>query len=171
MAEWDEPRYFDTGYSPDLEVTKLDLYRLLNQFLASKVLSEQCDADGELNHAMYTLDPFFEVEATRILLSSAVIARVMDDKHKDLHKYDTTCGVLIPNIENPENTQKLDLRDACNKIIHAVTIKYDVEVEVHGMTQRYFNPHIYYYGTLGKKQWKAILNVVDYIKKYTDNVV
>ncbi|HHG3232889.1 TPA: hypothetical protein ACPVXW_004541 [Vibrio parahaemolyticus] len=171
MAEWENPRYFDNSYSPDLEVAKLDLYRLLNQFLASKTLSELCNADGELNHAMYTLDPFFEVEATRILLSSAVIARVIDDKHKDLHQYNTKSGILIPNLNEPENTVDLNLREACNKIIHADSIRYDVEVEVQGMTQRYFNPYIYYYGSLGKKRWKATLNVVDYVKNYTDNIV
>lgn len=132
MAEWDNPHYFDSGYSPDIEVTQLDLYRLLNQFLASNSLSTKCDEDGGgLFHAMYTLDKFFEIEATRILLSSAVIARVMDDKNKDLNQYNTSCGVLIPDLNNPSDATDLQLREACNKIIHAKTIKYDVEVESH----------------------------------------
>lgn len=171
MAEWDNPHYFDSGYSPDMEVTQLDLYRLLNQFLASKPLSTKCVKDGKLFHAMYMLDKFFEIEATKILLSSAVIARVMDDKNKDLSQYNTSCGILISDLNNPTETIDLQLREACNKIIHAKTIKYDVEVESHGYSQRYFNPYIYYYGSLGKKDWKVQLNVIDYVKNYIDNVV
>jgi len=171
MAEWENPKVFDSGYGPDVEITRLDLYRLLNQFLASKVLSEYCKKDQWLNHAMYSLDHFFEIEATRILLSSAVIARVIDDRDNHLKKLDTSCGDLIPDLDFPEKTVVLNLREACNKIIHATTIKYDVEVDVHGYDQRHFNPCIYYYGSRNGKKWKAILNVVDYVKRYTDNVI
>lgn len=171
MAEWENPYYFDSGYCPDIEVIRLDLYRLLNQFLASQSLSEKCDVDGELFHAMHSLDSFFEIESTRILLSSAVIARVLDDKNKDLKQYNTSCGVLTPDLNNPKEIVDLQLREACNKIIHATKIKYDVEVVRHGYTQRYFNPYIYYYGSLGKKHWKAKLSIIDYVKKFTDNVM
>lgn len=171
MAEWENPKIFDSSYGPDIEITRLDLYRLLNQFIASRRLSEMCADDPYLNHAMYALDHFFEIEATRILLSSAVIARVIDDRDGDLKNYDTTCGKLIKNLDNPNDVVDLNLREACNKIIHAKTIKYDVEVERHGYDQRLFNPYMYYYGSLNGKNWKAILNVVDYVKNYTDNVV
>lgn len=171
MAEWENPKIFDSSYGPDIETTRLDLYRLLNQFLASPKLSEMCKADGFLNHAMYALDHFFEIEATRILLSSAVIARVIDDRDGDLKDYDTTCGLLTKDLNKPNDSIDLNLREACNKIIHARTIKYDVEVEVQGYDQRLFNPYIYYYGNLNDKEWKATLNIVDYVKNYTDNVM
>ncbi len=171
MAESENPKIFDSSYGPDIEITRLDLYRLLNQFIASRRLSEMCADDPYLNHAMYALDHFFEIEATRILLSSAVIARVIDDRDGDLKNYDTTCGKLIKNLNNPNDVVDLNLREACNKIIHAKTIKYDVEVERQGYDQRLFNPYMYYYGSLNGKNWKAILNVVDYVKNYTDNVV
>lgn len=171
MAEWDNPKIFDSGYGPDIEITRLDLYRLLNQFLASRRLSEMCHDDPYLNHAMYALDHFFEIEATRILLSSAVIARVIDDRDGELKNYDTTCGTLIENLEHPDITENLHLREACNKIIHAKTIRYDVEVERHGYDQRLFNPYIYYYGSRNGKKWKATLDVVNYVKSFTDNVV
>ena len=171
MAEWENPKIFDSGYGPDVEIIRLDLYRLLNQFLASPLLSDMCDKDAHLNHAMYSLDHFFEIEATRILLSSAVIARVIDDRDNMLKEFDTGCGELIPNLDNPNHILDLNLRGACNKIIHAKTIKYDIEVGIQGYDQRVFKPYIYYYGSKGKTKWKATLNVVDYIKRYTDNVV
>jgi hypothetical protein len=95
MAEYTNRYPFDSisGYYPDIESTRIDLYRLLNQFLASKKLSDMCIDDGWLNHAMYSLDHFFEIEATRILLSSAVTARVIDDRDGDLEEYETTCCI------------------------------------------------------------------------------
>jgi hypothetical protein len=171
MSEWENSEIFHSGYGPDIEITRLDLYRLINQFLASKTLSNICEEDWFLSEAMSSLDHFFEVEATRILLSSAVIARVIDDRENHLKNFDTCCGKLIKNISNPEDISDLCLREACNKIIHAKKINYDVEVEIHGSTQRCFNPLIYYYGTHGSKKWKAILNVVDYVKHFTNNVI
>lgn len=173
MAEWNDPKIFnsDYNYRPDIETTRLDLYRLLNQFLASRKLSEMCKIDAFLNHAMYALDNFFEIEATRILLSSAVVARVIDDRDGDLKEYETKCGILTRDLKHPDNSIDLDLREACNKIIHARVIKYDIEVGIHGYDQRIFNPYIYYYGNHNGKEWKATLSIVDYVKNYTDNVM
>jgi len=169
MAEYINPEYFPSGYTPEMETTRLDLYRLMNQFLASKNVSELCESDGWLNEAMTHLDHFFENEATRILLSAAVLARVIDDRDGALKNYDTTCGELIPDLENPNNIIPLKLREACNKIIHATTIRYDVEVQYR--EQRYLNPFVYYYGKKGNTEWKATLNIIDFIKRYTLNVV
>jgi hypothetical protein len=171
MTEWENPKIYESGYGPDIEVIRLDLYRLLNQFIASKRLSELCEDDPYLNHAMYSLDHFFEIETTRILLSSAVIARVVDDRDKYLKDYNTKCGKLIEDLQREDVLKDLYLREACNKIIHAKTVRYDVEVERHGYDQRLFNPYMYYYGTYKGKQWKAILNVIEYVKVFTDNVV
>lgn len=168
MAEWKNPKIFGSSYDPDIEIIRLDLYRLLNQFLSSPHLSKMCKDDHELNHAMYALDHFFEIEATRILLTSAVIARVIDDRDGDLKDYDTTCGKLVKDLNSPNDIVDMNLREACNKIIHSKSIRYDVEVGQQGYDQRLFNPYMYY---LNGKEWKATLNVVDYVKNYTDNVV
>jgi len=171
VVEWDNPKIFESGYGPDLEVTRLDLYRLLNQFVASKSLAKLCESDAYLHHAMYLLDNFFETEATRILLSSAVVARVIDDRDNHLKDYETFCGKLIEDFSNSPKEIDLTLREACNKIIHAKAVKYDVEVNRPGFDQRYLNPFIYYYGEYRRKEWKAILNVIDYIRVYVDHVV
>lgn len=169
MAEHINPDYFPSGYTPEMENTRLDLYRLLNQFLASESVSNLCEEDGWLSEAMTHLDNFFENEATRILLSAAVLARVIDDRDDHLKQYDTVCGTLIKDINNPNDIVDLNLREACNKIIHATTVRYDVEV-VH-REQRYLNPYVYYYGKKGNKEWKATLRIIDFVKRYTLNVV
>ena len=169
MAEYINPSHFPSGYMPEMEPTRLDLYRLLNQFLASKNISDLCEEDAWLCEAMGNLDYFFENEAIRILLSAAVLARVIDDREHNLKNFDTDCGELIPDVKNPNNVIPLTLREACNKIIHATTIRYDVEV-VH-LEQRYLNPFVYYYGKKGKVEWKATLNVIDFVSRYTLNVV
>ena len=152
-----------------MDTTRLDLYRLLNQFLASKNISDLCDEDAWFCEAMGHLDHFFENEVIRILLSAAVLARVIDDRDGQLKNFDTKCGELQPDMDNPNNVIGLTLREACNKIIHATTIRYDVEVV--RLDKRYLNPFVYYYGKKGKTEWRATLNVIEFITRYTLNVV
>ena len=122
MSEYINPEFYQSGYAPEMETTRLDLYRLLNQFLASEHISNLCEDDAWFNEAIGHLDHYFENETTRILLSSAVLARVIDDRDNHLKDFDTKCGELITDLTNPNNVIDLNLREACNKIIHATTI-------------------------------------------------
>jgi hypothetical protein len=57
----------------------------------------------------------------------------------------------------------LGIREPCNKLIHAETVRFDVE-EVG--VQKYSNPTIYLYGTLNGKSWRAQLDVIKFCKAY-----
>ncbi len=57
----------------------------------------------------------------------------------------------------------LEIREACNKIIHAQKVRFDVE-EIG--VQKYMNPIIYLYGTLQNKEWRATLDVIKFCKEY-----
>ncbi len=61
--------------------------------------------------------------------------------------------------------QGLSLREACNKIIHATKIHFDVSENEIGVL--YVNPHIYLYGKKFDKDWKAKLDVLDFARMYT----
>ena len=154
---------FRSSYVIDGNSITLELYRLLSIFYSSKKFAS-------INNILHN-DPvaylleFQEPEITRILTSSAISARIVDDRdEKYLNDHDTICGDLISNLNNPKSFIPLSLREACNKIIHATKIHYDVlELET-GL--RYLNPTIYYYGKFKGKDWKAILNIEKYVFNY-----
>lgn len=150
------------GHLPNMQVVFLDLYRLLATFLASKNFAELRDEHG--------LDPISELqepemdEITRILISSAVTARIIDDRDSQyLSRKGTECGWLMEDLKDPDKKIDLSLREACNKIIHAKRIRTDLEKENY---KYYFNPLIYFYGEYKGRDWKACVDVIEYAKKY-----
>ncbi|HEY3524666.1 MAG TPA: hypothetical protein VGK47_00605 [Nitrososphaeraceae archaeon] len=164
MAEIEIPEGYPhrEGHLPNMQVVFLDLYRLLAIFLASKRFSELADEHG--------LDPISQLqepemdEITRILISSAVTARIIDDRDNQyLSKNNTECGWLIEDLRAPEKKINLSLREACNKIIHAKTIRTDLEKQNY---KSYFNPFIYFYGKYKGMDWKACVDIIEYAKKY-----
>lgn len=164
MAEVEIPENYPhrEGHLPDMQTVFLDLYRLLSIFLASRNFAELRNEHG-LDPISELQEPEFD-EITRILISSAVIARIIDDRDDHfLSKNDTECAWLIEDLTDEDTKIDLSLRDACNKIIHASKIRTDLEEENH---KSYFNPIIYFYGKRGNKEWKACLDIIDYAKKY-----
>ena len=150
------------GHLPDMQTVFLDLYRLLSIFLASKNFAELRNERG-LDPISELQEPEFD-EITRILISSAVIARIIDDRDNHfLSQNDTECGWLIEDLTKEEEKVHLSLREACSKIIHASKIRTDLELNNH---KSYFNPILYFYGKHGNKEWKACLNIIEYAKKY-----
>ncbi len=164
MAEVEIPENYPhrEGHLPDMQTVLLDLYRLLSIFLASKNFAELRNEDG--------FDPILELqepeedEITRILISSAVIARIIDDRDDHfLSESNTKCGWLINDLNNEENKVDLSLREACNKIIHATKIRTDLGKENY---KSFYNPIMYFYGKHGKNEWKASLDIIEYAKEY-----
>jgi hypothetical protein len=154
------------GHLPDMQVVFLDLYRLLTIFLASRHLAE-LRTETNIDPITALQDPEMD-EITRILISTAVIARIIDDRDNHfLSQQNTECGWLIKNLENPDENCDLTLREACNKIIHAKKIRTDLEVENH---KSYLNPMMYFYGTHRDIEWKACLDIVEFVKKYYENL-
>jgi hypothetical protein len=164
MAEIEIPKNYPNreGHLPDMQTVFLDLYRLLSIFLASKNFAELRSEHG-LDPISELQEPEFD-EITRILISSAVIARIIDDRDDNfLLENNTECGWLIEDLTNEDIKIDLSLRQACNKIIHATKIGTDLEKENY---KSYFNPFIYFYGKHGNKKWKACLDIIEYAKKY-----
>jgi hypothetical protein len=61
-------------------------------------------------------------------------------------------------------TLPLTIREAFNKIIHAMKIRFDVVLNEEG--QRYLEPFVYLYGKKGNVDWKATLDVMEYARAY-----
>jgi hypothetical protein len=61
----------------------------------------------------------------------------------------------------------LKLREACNKIIHATDIRFDVVTPDKANPDEedaYILPRLYLYGKKDRSDWRAVLSIVDFVK-------
>jgi hypothetical protein len=168
MAEYESPqaKVFGEGHHPNTETAFLELHRLLAIIFASKSFAELRRGTGEKWEAIDHPQQFESDEISRILLAVAITARVIDDRNnKVLDLVARDCGTLIDTDANSATETGLSLREACNKIIHAKKVRFDIsELDT---TETYLNPVIYLYGEWRKGQeWKAVLDVVTFAEEY-----
>jgi hypothetical protein len=161
------------GHLPNVPATLVELHRLVSIFLASKSFAGLIEVGAghaaELHDPIYKLQQVEEDEIARILLTLAITARVVDDaNNRALDLVAGSCGTLKANIHNPDELLPLELREACNKLIHAERRRFDVEHTEEG--RPYFTPTLYLYGAQGRVQWKATLDVIAFAKEYTSCV-
>jgi hypothetical protein len=104
---------------------------------------------------------FLGDEVTRIHVSSAVMLRILDDNNDGLIAFRRSCGKLQ---EDRSKARRIDLtlREACNKIIHARDVNWDVVRQQD--LDAYIRPFVYLYGSKGKLKWRTKLNLVDYVR-------
>ncbi|MDA9529936.1 hypothetical protein ACM42_16215 [Bradyrhizobium sp. CCBAU 25338] len=113
---------------------------------------------------------FFKTEVTRILISCAAGLRIRFDQSQgptDEQKAD--CGKLFPNwATDPKKVEVLTLREACNKIIHATDIRFDVVIPDAAINPdeegAYYLPQLYLYGSKGRNDWRAELSLIDFAR-------
>jgi hypothetical protein len=170
MAEYKNPQkgLIKEGHFPNTSNALLELYRLLALFLASKSFAAlRTNYPGEGFDPIYKIQEVEDDEITRLLLSLAITARVIDDREDRVFELvGSNCGRLEKDV-GTRDVEILDLREACNKIIHAKKVRGDVEEE-NGQT--YLNPFIYLYGEQNGKSWKATLDIVAFSKEYVSLV-
>lgn len=155
----------EKGYSFDLKRIRVELFHLLSIFLADEKYSQILIDE---NDPLWELASFGEPEVTRMLINSAVVGRVIDDREEYfLPKDNSHCGSLIRDIDNPAS-EGLSLREAFNKIIHATEFEL-VITEVDGKFS-YLEPIIHLLGSHGSQKWEAELNIVEYIREYSRHV-
>jgi hypothetical protein len=152
------------GHFPNTDNAVVELYRLLAIFLASRHFAELCEGyPGEGFDPIYKIQAVKEDEITRILLNLAVTARVIDDREQRAFELvGSNCGTLQKDLQRLD-IDDLEIREACNKLIHAKTVRFDVE-ELG--VQSYLNPVIYLYGNLQGKDWRAQLDIIKFCKEY-----
>ncbi len=142
-----------------------DIYQLLSFFLASRQIAEL-----EQSNLYGTNDPIFqfkEIERdliTNILISIAIKIRILDDRNP--FNFDTLtdyCGTITKDILNPIEMNGLGLRDACNKIIHARKVNFDVDSTKTG--QLFLHPYIYLEGTERKSTWQTNIDIIKFCRE------
>jgi len=165
MVEYEPPQpCMNEGHRPNTQHAVLELYRLLAIFLASKnFASIRTDYSGEEFDPINYIQSVESDEITRLLLNLSITARVIDDREGNfLAGLGTNCGKL-EKVSAIKSSEILTLRDACNKIIHAGKIRFD-SAQQDG--QRYLNPIVYLYGELHGKEWKATIDLIEFVKQY-----
>jgi hypothetical protein len=165
MAEYipEQPQRTE-GHFPNTSNVVVELHRLLAIFLASRRFAELCTGyPGERFDPIYKIQEVEADEITRILLNLAITARVVDDREQRIFELvGSDCGTLQRDTSK-EQIDQLDIREACNKLIHASTVRLDVDdIGV----QKFLNPTIYLYGSLFGKSWRAELDVIKFCKEY-----
>jgi hypothetical protein len=175
MAEFIPPQeeIVRPAHLPNVPGTLVELHRLASIFLASKGFASLIGAAAghaeELHDPVFRLQQIEEDEISRILLAPAITARVVDDANDCvLDLVAGSCGTRVNDTDNPVVSRPLELREACNKLIHAERRRFDVEHTAEG--RPYFTPTLYLYGLQGRTQWKATLDVIAFAKEYTSCV-
>lgn len=138
-----------------------DIYYLCAIFGASKnIYKNFFNPNRNLEYSNFHIFKDIEfTEAQKKLLSIAVVCRNelenIGNKSLDLED-DNICTLLIKNKKS-----KLNLRDTCNKIIHAKNIEF--EVSDSDKWSGYLKSEIYLYGVHGKENWKATIDIYKFI--------
>ena len=114
------------------------------------------------------LDEHEETVITRLLIETAVLIRMKDDLFEQQHGLPAGANKdIVGKLWTPKNSaqpDELNLREACNKVIHAKLINFDVEEKPHFFHSRYLNPWIFAYGTNQKGiEWKAQIQVAKWV--------
>jgi hypothetical protein len=116
----------------------------------------------------YLRNRFIEEEIPRLLISTAAASRVHDEHMSGLRNDDAemsfqpvsgSCGRLWPDALRSEHVD-LGLREACNKIVHALSI----EIQTEGAEETTpINPVAHLRGRLSRREWRCDLDLLSYV--------
>lgn len=153
-----------------------DAYRLLNAVLADNSIAHV--AVNKRDALVELRDRFVEDELVDLLIGTAVMNRAQDDHmsgpRSDASEIsfvpvDQPCGRLVNYLGTKKEAQiELTLREACNKIIHSDQIIVETR-EVADTAFPPMPPIVFIFGTLGKNEWRAELDIVDYVRATVKN--
>lgn len=174
MAEKVPPPRSVNSHRLGHEAFFLDVYRLLSHFLASPSIAALEDGSSQRPLSTFvTVNE--EAEISRLLVGIAAYYRVKYDdgtwEHGFwLHKDFQGVGELNEDLSGSQVPEKLEFKEACNKIIHAKRLHFDVEVDPNTKSE-YLAPVLHLYGDKGKKQWKAKLHVIEFCRAAANVIV
>ena len=154
------------GHPIDTITLEREVYWLATVFAASSTLHQL--APDEDDNELDKLRLHFEIsEASRLLISVGVMIRnLMDAKSPEMlelyiRKKDMIVGHYT--IGKKRRKKELTFREACNKLIHALRINFDMA----GRNKKklgYLRPKVYLYGEFRDEGWRAVLDVTKFIK-------
>jgi hypothetical protein len=137
---------------------RMDLFYLLSMVFAS----DRFYRLPENSAATKLFYMFEESEIHHRLIRIAITVRILQErgeKHGWFHSRSRDCGELWPDVDRPAQTNSLDLREACNKIIHGTTVRLDFDDLERPSRQE---PFIFIYAKRGKSNWRARLDLLQF---------
>lgn len=144
---------------------RLELYRLFCMFSAGREVTKHGVGWSTIE---LLEEAYLEPEVMRILISCAAGLRIHFDQSEQKAmaiENVSDCGKVFPNWKlSVKNVEVLRLREACNKIIHATDIRFDMEMSKAGRNRPYYRPFIVLYGKKGQRNWRAELSIIDFVK-------
>jgi len=145
---------------------KEKLYTLLSLFFASPPIAALAvDEVGCPFRLM--LDEHEESLVTQLLIETAVLIRMKDDLFQQQHGISAAANKdIVGTLRIPATAatdSPLHLREACNKIIHAKLINFDVIGRPHAH-DRHLDPVVYLCGEQRGAPWKAQLDIVKWVE-------
>lgn len=174
MAEFERPDYLHRGHLFNPAPIRRDLWLLLLIFLADQRYAELTEdefyEDGYAQPLLGLNSEFSEDETTRILLSSAIALRAIDDRDGGVLGRLRPCGELQPDV-TVESVETLNMREACNKIVHTEMMHFDIErldggpIADRTMAPNFVQPTLYLYGTHRQARWRVVLDVIAYVRE------
>ena len=145
-----------------------ECYLLLCCFLSSNKLNKICISSNFMHFKALPIKE--EQKIKQYLISIAIKLRMIDYLMKDHNREnhlpnDDNVGFIKTN--NCKNI--LSIREACNKIIHARSLKFVYRKTKDKMT--YLKPIVYFSGQKNKKDWKASIDIFKFaeIAVYVSN--
>jgi hypothetical protein len=161
---------WEHGIPIDSITISKDIYYLLCFFTASKNLSKKRKKDAEDSESVYgySIRSFELTEIGNIVISISSILRnqfeinpsIINDRLK-MYGFDLSVGVLIEDLNHPDKTKVLHLKESWNKILHCNTMNCDRSKGT-SIYSGHLNPIIHFYGELRGKKWKATINIFNW---------
>lgn len=148
------------GYPFRNSTIELDAYRLVSTLASSQFLASK--AQGGVDSELWMRLKSHECqEISRLLVSLAVISRSNIDAGRFDENLERVVGKLFSGASTHKKEKELDFREACNKIIHATSLKFDISDDT-SLECASLPVDAILYGEHNSKQWKAILNIFDF---------
>lgn len=154
------------GYGFEFEASLIDLeiYRLLAVVLASPSLAASAKRLPDDGRRLEWLRKIEFSEASRLLVSiAAIIRNGLDSRSRGSIELERPVGILFADLEKPTEYQDLVLREACNKILHALRVEPEVNDEGEDCAPS-LKPLFNLYGTHREKEWRAVLDIREFAK-------
>jgi len=148
------------GYPIAAEALDLEIYQLACTVAASGALHRL----GKTSRGIRWLAKMFECsELSRRLIALAVTIRNMDEERWPRNAKGPHVGTLIPDEKQPDSSEPLKLREACNKIVHAQDVDFFPGVD--DMDEDTPISHIIkLWGSKGGERWIATLDLFKFVE-------
>ena len=174
----------------DLQAIKSLCFQLICMFQASRTLADRCALieletieqgethDPGADQLLRLHDEFINAQASQVLLSLAMVVRVYDDHLKNSPRAAAYEGHHAAkngdnNIGHTSDQDRFNYRDACNKIIHALRMRFleeDIEYQNSKRPVPYFTGDVELTGRRGNTEWNAQFDIESFVETILDIV-